>query len=132
MRRGSYNHSPEARARARELRKSMSVSEKRLWYWLREKKTGFLFKKQVPVGVYFLDFYCPEAKLCVEVDGEQHAQRQTKDKARDEYLRSVGIDTFRLPSLDLFEHTGAELVEWVTLIVRACEERAGRKGKLPF
>ncbi len=110
----------------------MSLGEKRLWHWLKRKQTGFQFKTQTPVGPYFLDFYCPEAKLCVEVDGEQHELRKEKDIRRDAVLREAGIETMRLPSLDLFETTGVELVSWVTKIVEECERRTGRKGELPF
>ena len=106
----------------------MSVSEKVLWECLRKDKLGFRFKRQEPVGLYTLDFYCPEARLCVEVDGEQHAGRRTKDEARDDWLGQRGIYTLRVPSLDLFEETGLVAAKWIALIQGTCEKRAGRNA----
>src|SRR5215216_4051714 len=98
MLRNSRNNSSEALLRSRELRSSMSVSEKKLWEKLRRKQLGFAFKRQVPVGPYTLDFYCPEASLCVEVDGEQHLFRKALDARRDTYLSLKRIATIRIPS----------------------------------
>ncbi len=106
----------------------MSVSEKVLWECLRKDKLGFRFKRQESVGPYTLDFYCPEARLCVEVDGEQHAERRTQDEARDDWLGKRGIYTLRVPSLDLFEGTGCVASRWLRTIQEACEKRAGRKA----
>jgi very-short-patch-repair endonuclease len=104
----------------------MSLSERVLWYQLRKDKLGFRFKRQVRVGPYFLDFYCPKAKLCVEVDGEQHEERVDKDAWRDKYLLEQGIETMRIPSLDLFDEAGILIGEWVTRIEATCQVRAAR------
>jgi ATP-dependent DNA helicase RecQ len=101
MRKGTRNNSQEARDRARKLRAEMSVSEKILWMFLRGDKTGFRFRTQHAVGPYVLDFYCPEAGLCVEVDGEQHDGRAREDEARDVWLEARGIITMRIPSADV-------------------------------
>ena len=122
------NHSQEANKRARELRSEMSVSEKVLWGFLRHKRLGFSFRRQYAVDRYFLDFYCPEAKLCVEVDGEQHLERLDRDAHRDEVLKSLGIETLRIPSLDLFEMTGKGREQALLAIIDACESRTGRVG----
>ena len=79
------------------------------------------------VGRYTLDFYCPAASLCVEVDGEQHALRRRQDEERDHWLAQQGVLTIRVPSLDLFEETGLVGVGWVTLIQEACKARAGKR-----
>jgi very-short-patch-repair endonuclease len=104
----------------------MSVSEQALWLFLRKKRLGFLFRRQYPVGMYVLDFYCPEARLCVEVDGEQHRERVQADAQRDEFLAARGIETLRIPSLDLFEPTGQALKGWLQEVVMRCERRSGR------
>jgi len=126
MQKGARNHDSQALLRARKLRKEMAVSERVLWAFLRKKQTGFLFKTQVAVDVYVLDFYCPEAKLCVEVDGEQHAQRRGADAIRDRTLLDLGIATIRVPSLDLFEETSLEIGRRLEKITLLCEERSGR------
>jgi len=104
----------------------MSVSEKTLWAFIRNKKLGFVFRTQHPIDKWVLDFYCPEAMLCVEVDGEQHALTGERDALRDSELAKIGILTLRIPSLDLFTPTGAEFSRWIRKIVRLCEKRSGR------
>lgn len=77
----------------------MTVSEQRLWNWLRNRTFGgFKFRRQAPVGRYVLDFYCPALKLAVEVDGQQHATlwMGEYDGERTVYLRSQGIEVVRI------------------------------------
>ena len=78
---------------ARRLRRQQTDDE--LWRALRGGRfAGFKFRRQHPVGVYYLDFYCPTAKLSVELDGFQHglpAQRQ-RDREREEFLAAEGIE----------------------------------------
>jgi very-short-patch-repair endonuclease len=105
---------------ARRLRKSMSESQRRLWYELRAHRIGFHFKREVPFGPYTLDFYCHEAALCVEVDGEQHDP--ATDKERDAYLAANGILTLRYTSRDCF----TDQVGVAKDVLRVCIERTGR------
>ncbi|HEU4887388.1 MAG TPA: endonuclease domain-containing protein [Thermoanaerobaculia bacterium] len=87
------------RGRAKGLRRSMTVSEQRLWNWLRNRTLGgFKFRRQVPVGRYVLDFYCPALKLAIEVDGQQHETlwMAEYDGERTLYLRSQGIEVVRI------------------------------------
>src|SRR5579883_2859889 len=75
---------------ARKLRKSPTDAEIRLWSRLRRKQIeGFRFRRQQPIGRYIVDFFCPEAKLIIEVDGGQHAERQAEDAARTIGLRPM-------------------------------------------
>lgn len=97
-----------------------------MWSLLRAEKTGFKFKRQVPVLTYILDFYCAEAMVCVETDGEQHLQRLEHDAVRDSRLSELGILTIRVPSLDLFEDTHMEASRWISKIVATCQERTER------
>lgn len=106
----------------------MSISETRLWGLIRRNRLGFQFRRQYAIGRYFLDFYCPEAKLCVEVDGEQHELRRDLDQARDEFLLSLGIETLRIPSIDLFEKDGQGMDDALEAILTRCETRTGREG----
>src|ERR1035437_6156394 len=60
-------------ARARQLRKVETWAEKLVWNWLRARRfTGYKFRRQHPLGIYYLDFFCEEAELNVELDGSQH------------------------------------------------------------
>ena len=90
------NAAPQAVARARDFRKNMGRAEKRLWYdGLARKRLGFYFRRQYPLGPYFLDFYCTEVRVCVEVDGIQHEFSCEHDARRDRWLAENGILTLR-------------------------------------
>ena len=100
MRNGVRNRTPRALALARNFRKTMSFSEERLWENVRNHRIGYGFRRNHPMfSTWWLDFYCPEAKLCIEVDGEQHEQTGERDQRRDQELDNEGILTIRIPSL---------------------------------
>ena len=68
------------------MRAAPTDSELRLWRLLRDRRlSGFKFRRQVPVGLYIVDFHCVGAKLIVEADGSQHAESR-HDSIRDAYL----------------------------------------------
>ena len=127
MRQGLRTKSPASLKRARSFRSEMSISEKRLWSFIRKKKLGFQFNRQVRLGKYYLDFFCAEASLCIEVDGEQHSDRPLQDGLRDDWLALNNIETIRIPSLDLFENSN-KLGDWLDFIQRTCERRTGRSS----
>ena len=129
VRKNSTNYSPENVRRIRKLRRERSVSEKHLWNAIRKEKLGFLFRTQVPIGRYALDFYCASAALCVEVDGEQHST--VRDRKRDEYLVERGIATLRIPSLDLFDPTGVPFAKWLKQIEQECKARSLARSSPP-
>jgi very-short-patch-repair endonuclease len=87
-----------ARKFSRQLRKKSTDAEKRLWRLLRDRRfCNFKFRRQYPCGIYFLDFFCVEAKLSVELDGGGHGfpgQRQ-RDEERERFLAAQGIKTLR-------------------------------------
>jgi very-short-patch-repair endonuclease len=77
----------------------MTVSEQRLWNWLRNRTFGgFKFRRQAPVGRYVLDFYCPALRLAIEVDGQHHETQGMAeyDGERSRYLQSQGIEVVRI------------------------------------
>ena len=87
------------RLRARELRKESTGAEKRLWRLLRSRRlSGYKFRREHPVGCYFLDFYCIEARVAVESDDFQHGlpEQQAHDQRRTEFLASRGIVVKRI------------------------------------
>jgi very-short-patch-repair endonuclease len=66
----------------------MTPAEQVLWQALRGRQLGGLrFRCQHPVGPFVLDFYCPAAKLVIEVDGAIHEQQREQDAARTEHLQ---------------------------------------------
>ena len=83
---------------SKELRTHMTDAEKVLWMKLRRKQLkGYQFYRQKIVGDYIVDFYCPRARLVVEVDGGQHygLEEIAKDRVRDGCLRAQGLDVLR-------------------------------------
>jgi len=83
---------------SRELRAHMTDAEKSLWLKLRRKQLkGYQFCRQKIVGGYIVDFYCPGARLIVEVDGGQHygPEEMAKDRVRDRYLQEQGLKVLR-------------------------------------
>jgi very-short-patch-repair endonuclease len=98
----------ETKARAAELRKNMTTAEKVLWQQLRNRKFGGLkFRRQHPVDIFIIDFYCHERKLAIEVDGEIHNQVDQKewDENRSFELNEFGIQILRFSNEDVISHT---------------------------
>ena len=86
---------------ARQLRKQPTDAETHLWSRLRRKQLdGFRFRRQVPLGPYVADFACLDARLVVEVDGGQHAERAA-DTARTAWLESQGYRVLRFWNNDV-------------------------------
>ena len=83
---------------SRTLRSEMTDAEQCLWQRLRGKQIcGAQFYRQKPLLSFIVDFYCPRAKLVIELDGAQHleAGHQIKDAARDDELAKLGIKVLR-------------------------------------
>lgn len=83
--------------KARKLRQNMTDTEKKLWTLLRDNQLGVHFRRQVPVGLYIVDFICRKVKLIVELDGSQHYDKKglLYDSKRDDYLRERGFVVLR-------------------------------------
>jgi ATP-dependent helicase HrpA/adenine-specific DNA-methyltransferase len=83
---------------ARRLRKEQTDEEKELWRALRAGRfAGFKFRRQHPLGKHVLDFYCPTAKVSIELDGFQHGLpgQRWHDGEREKALASKGIEELR-------------------------------------
>lgn len=84
------------REKVRRFRKRSTLSESMLWDAIRGRKLGVKFRRQYPVGVFTLDFYCHELKLAIEVDGEIHEKRKEYDRFRQGVIERGGIRFLRL------------------------------------
>lgn len=83
--------------RSRELRRTMTAAEARLWEYLRSHRlSGLHFRRQQIIDGFIADFYCHAARLVVEVDGEAHRSRADYDAERDQVLRSRGLRVLRV------------------------------------
>jgi very-short-patch-repair endonuclease len=86
---------------AKQQRRKMTPPEVRLWALLRGSPGGVKFRRQHPIGPYTADFYCPAAKLVIEVDGQIHNFTIRRDEARDMYMRNMGLEILRIPAADV-------------------------------
>jgi very-short-patch-repair endonuclease len=89
----------------------MSLPEVVLWDCLRAGRLeGLRFRRQHPIGSYVLDFYCPSAKLAIEVDGAHHDHpgQIYRDRLRDAWLAGEGIRVMRVPATDVLEDRALE------------------------
>jgi very-short-patch-repair endonuclease len=101
-----YND-PSAKLDRRRLRKNATDAERKLWSILRSRRmAGLKFFQQYSVGSYILDFYCPEQRLAIEVDGGQHADvyGQQHDAHRNRYLRELNIRVIRFWNNDVLQN----------------------------
>lgn len=97
-----YSYNKKLVSNAQELRKNMTAEERHLWYDFL-KKLPVPVKRQKNVGNYILDFYIPNAKLAIEIDGRQHnlLEHFEEDRIRDESLRRLGITVVRYKNEDI-------------------------------
>ena len=104
---------------ARQLRQTMSLPEVLLWQRLRHADVKV--RKQHPCGPYVLDFYCPAAKLAIEIDGIAHdmGDRPQRDEARDGFLRQRGLEVVHLAAAEVLRDVDAA----ADSIVAACRRR---------
>ena len=83
--------SDRAREHAKALRREMTEAEKKIWYRLRSRHTeGYRFRHQVPLGRFIADFVCHEAKLIVEIDGDQHEPLSEQEMHLTRFLEGQG------------------------------------------
>ena len=102
--------------RARTLRRDMTEVERWLWHRLRDRRlAGRKFLRQMPVGPFFADFACREAKLIVELDGSQHADSPI-DARRDAYLTLQGFSVLRFWNHEVATDIGAVCETIVTAV----------------
>ena len=79
--------------RRKELRKSLTPQEAKLWSYLKNKGLGVKFRRQHGIGPYIVDFYSKDLNLVIELDGSQHDKDY--DKERDSYIETLGIKVLR-------------------------------------
>lgn len=94
------------------LRNNMPEPERRLWSRLRRKQLGVKFRRQFGIGQYIVDFYCPEKRLVIEIDGDSHFHdlAEDSDKARDDYIKSLNIRVLRFTNLEVMQNIDGVLL----------------------
>ncbi len=101
--------------RAKDLRKKMTHAETVLWMHLKLGIKGLKFRRQHPVGIYIVDFYCHKLKLIVEADGKIHEKNEVKefDKQREDTLQNMGYLIIRF--------TNEEIINKIETVLAAIE-----------
>jgi len=95
-------------SRARQLRHQSTIPERLLWSRLRAARlAGHKFRRQHPIDVYVVDFYCHAARLGVELDGMSHRGMGEADDARSAALKQAGIDVRRVTNDDVIHDLDA-------------------------
>lgn len=117
-----YGASENIIEKANQLRKRQTETEKKLWPYLRNRRlNGYKFRKQHPIWIFIADFYCHEAKLVIELDGEIHNKIDTKEH---DINRSVEIEKFEIKVLRFKNAEIEQNLENVLQIIKSeCEQR---------
>ena len=92
------NNLPHLKSIRKKLRNNLTPAEAKLWTLLKSKQMdGKKFRRQHSVANYVLDFYCPEERIAIELDGQGHFEENQAayDRKRDLFLASVGIKVLR-------------------------------------
>ena len=117
--------SAEMLKRARDLRKNATRQERKLWYEFLSKHP-VRFRRQQPVGPYIVDFFCPSARLVIELDGGGHwePEQYEYDRRRDSYLVQQKMVVLRFTNLDVdqnFSGVCAEIERVISPSVRCAD-----------
>jgi very-short-patch-repair endonuclease len=97
---------------ARSLRTTATDAERILWSALRTRQLGNLrFRRQHPIGPYIVDFFCPSAKLIVELDGSQHGTDEAvcHDDDRTRFLQARGYHVLRFWNIEVMKNRDSVL-----------------------
>jgi len=93
--------------RASKMRRALTPPEARLWTQIKGGGLeGLKFRRQHPAGPYILDFYCPAARLAVEIDGATHddPDQIAHDSRRTAWLKAQGLEVLRIRATDVRDH----------------------------
>jgi len=110
---------PNKRELKRQLRAEMTPAERILWSELRAKQfLGLKFRRQHGIGPFVVDFFCPENRLVIEVDGDVHDESEQKihDGERTKYLVELGLSVVRYRNEDILLNFDRVLLDLERLI----------------
>lgn len=112
-----------------QLRREMTPAEQLLWTWLRDRKLdGVKFRRQYPISSFVLDFYAPELRLAVEVDGDVHElpEQLAYDKRRQAWLEATGLRVVRFSNGRVINEL-SDVLEEISAVIS--DLRARRDGE---
>ena len=104
---------------AREQRIKLTLSEQLIWSKLRNKQLhGYRFRCQHPIYRYILDFYCHEALLAIEIDGDIHKYQKEYDNYRDDFIANIGITTLRFSADEVINSIDSVLEQIAYILLK--------------
>jgi very-short-patch-repair endonuclease len=119
-----YGAKPETFEAARILRENMTFHEKLLWNRLKLKQIcGVKFRRQHPIDFFIADFYCHEAKLVVEIDGEIHDIKKDYDVGRSAEMEKYFIKVIRF--------TNSEVENNIEMVINKIEDETRSRIQSP-
>lgn len=131
-----FNHKSQKLTR-QNLRNRPTYSEKIIWRYLRGSNLGgYKFRRQQGIGPYVVDFYCPEAGLVLEIDGDSHYQSGAakRDKVRQKFIEKMGIKVVRFTDNDVrdsLDEVLATVLQKLRTTPNPSSERRGKKEISP-
>jgi very-short-patch-repair endonuclease len=105
MKRRIHN-APSSKSKRRELRKNLTPAEALLWTNLKNSQLGKKFRRQHGIGPFIVDFYCPERRLAIELDGDGHMSitGAEADQSRTDFLKQLNVTILRFENRDIFDN----------------------------
>ncbi len=110
-------YNPNLKDKAKKLRKNSTLSEVLLWNLLKNKQLlGYRFHRQKPINEFIVDFYCPQLRLIIEIDGSSHDYKEKQDNIRAMRLKSLGFRILRYEDKDVRadpENVAESIKAWI-------------------
>jgi very-short-patch-repair endonuclease len=125
-----YGASRNTLDKARLLRNYMTGAEKIVWDKLKNRKVfRARFRRQHPIGIFIVDFYCHEYKLAIEIDGEIHLKNEVieYDDGRTHDIEKLGIKILRFTNNEVFIDL-KKVIEEILKTIAALEPPLGGRG----
>lgn len=119
--------------RRKELRNNMTHAEVLLWMKLKGSALGYKFRRQTSIGSFVVDFYCPSAKLVLEIDGSVHDTQKARvyDAHRQNMIEQLGLRVLRFTNDEILDSLDTVLVRIRQHLLLPEEEKArGGAGAL--
>ena len=111
MRRRLIYNTEQKNQHRRELRHKLTSAEAVLWLNLKNSQLGAKFRRQHSIGPYIADFFCPQFRVVLELDGAGHKTElgAERDARRDDFMKKFGIRVMRIENRLVFQNLEAVL-----------------------
>ena len=114
----------------RELRQNQTPAEEMLWVLLRDQRLdGTKFRRQHPLGRFIADFYCPDLRLAIELDGGVHKETIEQDRARDEAITGHNVRIVRLKNSEILNQPASVVSEKIRRLAQNRSREVAKEKK---